>query len=67
MSDACSLFPLFQDPWPSCLLPFHYPSSGLFFRIMIKSGVSQQWQTDSCESSCQGTGNERLKTRSVCF
>ena len=21
MSDTCSLFPLFGDPWPSCLLP----------------------------------------------
>ena len=21
MSDPCSLFPLFGDPWPSCLLP----------------------------------------------
>ena len=24
MSDTCSLFPLFRDPWPSCLLPSHY-------------------------------------------
>ena len=23
MSDTCSLFPLFGDPWPSCLLPSH--------------------------------------------
>ena len=22
MSDTCSLFPLFGDPWPFCLLPF---------------------------------------------
>ena len=25
MSDTCSLFPLFGNPWPSCLLPSHYP------------------------------------------
>ena len=24
MSDTCSLFPPFGDPWPSCLLPSHY-------------------------------------------
>ena len=23
MSDTCRLFPLFGDPWPSCLLPSH--------------------------------------------
>ena len=23
MSTTCSLFPPFEDPWPSCLLPFH--------------------------------------------
>ena len=23
MSDTCSLFPPFGDPWPSCLLPSH--------------------------------------------
>ena len=26
MSDTCSLFPRFGDPWPSCLLPSQYPS-----------------------------------------
>ena len=24
MSDTCSLFPPFGDPWPSCLLPSHW-------------------------------------------
>ena len=24
MSDTCRLFPLFGDPWPSCLLPSHH-------------------------------------------
>ena len=24
MSDPCSLFPPFGDPWPSCLLPSQY-------------------------------------------
>ena len=24
MSDTCSLFPPFGDPWPSCLLPSHF-------------------------------------------
>ena len=24
MSDTCRLFPLFRDPWLSCLLPSHY-------------------------------------------
>ena len=24
MSDTCSLFPPFGDPWLSCLLPTHY-------------------------------------------
>ena len=24
MPDSCSLFPLFGDPWPSCLLPSQY-------------------------------------------
>ena len=23
--DTCSLFPLFGDPWPSCLLPSYHP------------------------------------------
>ena len=27
MSDTCSLFPLFGDPWPSCLLPSHHQES----------------------------------------
>ena len=26
MSDTCSLFPRFGDPWPSCLLPSQYLS-----------------------------------------
>ena len=34
MSDTCSPFPPFGDPWPSCLLPSHYqgsiPGSGGF-------------------------------------
>ena len=24
MSVTCSLFPLFEDPWPACLLPSHF-------------------------------------------
>ena len=24
MSDTCRLFPPFGDPWPSCLLPYHF-------------------------------------------
>ena len=27
MSDTCRLFPLFGDPWPSCLLPSQYYSN----------------------------------------
>lgn len=25
MSNTCSLFPVFGDPWPCCLLPSHLP------------------------------------------
>ena len=36
MSDTCSLFPPFGDPWPSCLLPSHCLSIFFFFFFQFK-------------------------------
>ena len=40
MSDTCSLFPLFRDPWPSCLLPSHQ-HQGLFQWVSIWHHVAK--------------------------
>ena len=38
MSDTCSLFPLFGDPWPSCLLPSHVDHNKLW-KILKEMGI----------------------------
>ena len=52
MSGTCSLFPLFGDPWPSCLLPSQYYFANK--RLYIQSyGVSSShvwmWELDHKE------------------
>ena len=52
MSGTCSLFPLFGDPWPSCLLPSQYYFENK--RLYIQSyGVSSShvwmWELDHKE------------------
>ena len=42
MSDTCSLFPLFGDPWPSCLLPFHRVQDELFCCGIISFGLKEK-------------------------
>ena len=44
MSDTCSLFPSFGDPWPCCLLPSH---------LLHK----QPYEVDTCIISCLGLGS----------
>ena len=41
MSDICSLFPPFGDPWPSCLLPSHYDNNKHIFPLTV-------WITTNC-------------------
>ena len=38
MSDTCRLFPLFGDPWPSCLLPSHVDHNKLW-KILKEMGI----------------------------
>ena len=38
MSDTCSLFLLFEDPWPSCLLTFHYRPELWLKVVSLNSG-----------------------------
>ena len=35
MSDTCSLFPPFGDPWPSCLLPSQRHLVSLFMFMLL--------------------------------
>ena len=42
MSDTCRLFPLFGDPWPSCLLPAHRVQDELFCCGIISSGPKEK-------------------------
>ena len=35
MSDTCSLFPPFGDPWPSCLLSFHCEAINVMTIIIL--------------------------------
>ena len=41
MSDTCRLFPLFGDPWTSCLLPSPYHS--IYFFLLLKIFFSLCW------------------------
>ena len=36
MSDTCSLFPLFVDLWPSCLLPSQYQLHGILEKAKLQ-------------------------------
>ena len=38
MSDTCSLFPLLEDPWPSCLLPSQKQTSLLITMPLKDAG-----------------------------
>ena len=62
MSDTCSIFPLFGDPWPSCLLTSHLKENKKQRHYFTDKGPSSQsyafsssyvwmWELDHKESS----------------
>uniref|UniRef100_A0A4W2F231 Uncharacterized protein n=1 Tax=Bos indicus x Bos taurus TaxID=30522 RepID=A0A4W2F231_BOBOX len=50
MSDTCSLFPPFGDPWPSCLLPSQY--FGLCDLEMVSSCQPSCCTSSPCQQAC---------------
>ena len=46
LRDTCSLFPLFGDPWPSCLLPSQYQYPGSSADVCSRSGFCRLPQHD---------------------
>ena len=43
MSDTCSPFPPFGDPWPSCLLPSHYHILSFIISESVSSMQSEKY------------------------
>ena len=48
MSDICSLFPLFGDPWPSCLLPSQFLIVKAMFFLVVMYGC-KSWSIKKVE------------------
>ena len=47
MSDICSLFPSFGDPWLSCLLPSHYHLSIAILLFAVTMRKQKSWNFSS--------------------
>ena len=47
MSDICSLFPSFGDPWLSCLLPSHYHLSIAILLFAVTMRKQKSWTLSS--------------------